>query len=493
MHMLVKSKPETIAETRPEAKSLGRDWTSVETLAVVAFAVVSLLFALIVPPFQFRDEDGHFMRAYGVSQGYWVGSLHPELPGPIVGFLRRFPEGIEGRQKLTFTQLRDAVGQNYAQEAPASYLAITGPGHEYFGWSTLGANLYSPVAYLPASLGIFLARAVHLPPAMMLYAARILNVLAVACALFAAFRLAPSYRALFAVIALMPMTAYQAGGISADAMTIALSLVGFALVLWSREHAATPRFVVATVAVFAAWALCKTSIWALPLVLLISGAAFRSRKNRWACISGIALAMGAALLVWQVLSHGNLEVFRTARLSYGIDLSANESFLRSHPVTFLGPVLREIRANWIDYLERFPGVFGWYAIALPRWLRFGYLALAAAVACTEYSRRKFDIRERIYLLGTFIIATFTIHALLLVSDGVLTQAAISFQEAVSGQRSFGAGVQARYFIPFCFAALLPLRQSIFTVSSRTWLIAVTGLAIILAPVTMHLILNRYYL
>src|ERR1039458_5014517 len=92
-------------------------------------------------------------------------------------------------------------------------------------------------------------------------------------------------------IALMPMTLHQAGGISGDLVTIAFSFVGLSLMLYAREHFVSRRFLIVVAVVFVMWALCKFSIWALPLLLLIPASAFKNRRAWLVYIGAVSLCM----------------------------------------------------------------------------------------------------------------------------------------------------------------------------------------------------------
>ena len=124
----------------------------------------------------------------------------------------------------------------------------------------------------------------------MLYAARLMNLFSFLAALTIALLLAPGFRALITGLALMPMTLQQAVAVSADSITIAFALVGFALLLRTREQAVDRRYLAIVLVTVPLWAMCKNSIWVLPLLLLIPASQFKGRGQRAAFVLAATLA-----------------------------------------------------------------------------------------------------------------------------------------------------------------------------------------------------------
>src|ERR1035438_4746325 len=209
---------------------------------VCTAAILALGFAFLVPPFQFNDEHGHFARAYQISRGEFVGREGETLPSALLALLHRYPEVHPDTfipRKILNDLMPGPLDWN-TSEPPTD-----GPGQRYFMWAVRASRLYCPLVYMPASGGILLARALNLSPLAMLYAARTMNVLCFVAALWLALSLAPGIRVLITAVALMPMTLHQAAAVSADQLTIALSLAGIAMVLHTREYAVGQRYLAA--------------------------------------------------------------------------------------------------------------------------------------------------------------------------------------------------------------------------------------------------------
>ena len=483
---------------RPEPKNRPADepsasvdrWNALATLSVAICAVLGLAFAFVMPPLQLNDEHGHFIRAYQISRGAWIGHSAPALPPPIVTFLQRYPEAVDRQRKIAPSEVvADLLGRVGTPSSSPSDLTDNSK-HKYLTWSILGSNLYCPLVYLPSSVGIGIARALHFSPLGMFYSARVFNVLVLALALWLAFRLVPASRALMAAIALMPMTLHQAGGVSADLVTIAVSMVGFAVVLRVRCQAVGRRFLTIVLVVFTLWALCKTSIWALPLILLIPSAAFKNAPRRVVFMAGVGVAMLAALSLWQIATYDNMQIFHAARLARGIDTSANLAVIAAHPLHFARMLVAFIGVHAKGYIGQFIGAFGWTKLTLSVWTSTFYFGLILFVALFEPPGRPISLAERGILVSVFIGAVLAIHAILFVSDGVVVSG-IPPSDLISFP--YSAGIQGRYFIPFCFAGFLALRQNRFTINSHLLLAVVLYTATVYDLLSLCAIFRNYYL
>ncbi|HTS65493.1 MAG TPA: DUF2142 domain-containing protein, partial [Candidatus Acidoferrales bacterium] len=441
------------------------------TLLIATIAVLSAAFAVVIPPFQVCDEHAHFVRAYLISRGVWIGSPSPNLPPDVAAVVMRYPEVLEQMYPVRAADIARDARSGTPAGGPA--LLAGGKGHYWLSHGIVASNVYCPVAYLPASAGIAIGRLLRLPPLALLYAGRLAGVLffTLACAL--AFRLAPEYSRLLAAVALLPMTLHQAAGVSADVMTIGLSFVAVACLLWLRQNLAGRRPLILIAVLFAFWAVCKISPWTFAAVLLIPPVSFRARKHWLAYMGAVALAMLLAVGIWQSLSRGNLEAYRLQRLAGGFDLAANSRYLLSHPFAFAGSAAAYSLRHGARYLVQFVGAFGWSRFWMPLWVQPLALLALLVVALAEPASRQFSARERTLLAGVFLIGVAFVHVALFLSDGF-------------------DGIQGRYFIPFSLFGLLAIRQNRFVLSTKSLAIIVAAIGAAHGIASLAWIWTRYY-
>ena len=207
-----------------------------------------------------------------------------------------------------------------------------------------------------------------------------------------------------------------------------------------------------------------------------------------AYIGAVAICMGVALLIWNGIDYANVEEFRAARLTHGIDVSANARLVAAHPVAFARQLLALIQSDYRSEVREFLGAFGWTKFSLPLWVRSLYLLLLVVAAVTERANKPFLGWERGVLFLLFLAGAVFVHAAIFVSDGTVCAGnpdRLCFDSS--------AGVQGRYFIPFCLAGPLTLRQNRANLPQVTLLAVVMGIGAIHALAALALIRSTFYL
>jgi uncharacterized membrane protein len=439
----------------PNALSGERRLDRLTFLTVATAGLLSLAFAFVMPPFQFNDEHSHFLRSYQLSRGQFVGRADPVAPAAVLGTVLSYPEGFPWKT-APWTSAQDLFAGG-GESSPAVLVGNSGK-LRFLDHGILSCQLYWSGSYLPAAAGIRVARLFNVSPVAMLYAARIMNVLCFMAALWAALCLAPGFRALITAVAFLPMTLQQAAAVSADQMTISLSLAGFALILYSREHPVSRRYLATLLVVVPLWVLCKTSLWALPLLLLIPASQFRSHRSRAVYLATVTLIAIAAVAAWRVIDSGAFAQFAAEELAHGVDVNANTRLLLTHPLA----VLNDLTFFRRFMINEFVGVFGWEFHTIR--LSFAEFFVLLAIASIELNPKPFKIAERMILFLVFAAGIIVIYAALFAISG-------TYRDGHYGM--WAAGVQGRYCIPFCLAGLLTMKQNVVTVPSA-----------ILAPVVL---------
>ena len=467
--------------------STQKSWNGMASLTVLAAGVLSLGFALLMPPFGFNDEHGHFARAYQISRGEFIGRRNPRLPSAVLSDLLRYPERLE-RKATAPTRIADLFTAHAADFSASEPVGDNPQARRgYLSWDFLSYQVYWPVTYLPSGVGLRIARSFQMSTIGMLYVGRLMNVLCFCAALAAALALAPSFRALITAVALMPMTLLQCAAVAADQVTITLAFVGFALVLRTRERPVSRIYLAILLLVFPVWVLCKNSYWALPLLLLIPSRQFGGKLRRATYIASVIVITLSVVVAWGELTSDALAGFRAAAESTkGIDIYANAREFAGHPFQVLrdvtaGPAHAKPLFHLRMMMNQFVGVFGWQMHDLP--IRFVYLFMLFGVAFLEFSPKEFAVTERILLLVVFAGGLLSTYFVLFVIAGMYQDGHYTF---------WAAGTQGRYVIPYCLAGLLALKQSWFRVSSRVLAPAVLSAATLYGLWSLGTVANYYY-
>jgi uncharacterized membrane protein len=317
------------------------------------------------------------------------------------------------------------------------------------------AAWYTPLPYVAQSL----VAALPLRPAIVFYGGRIANLLLAVLLIGLAIRIAPQYGSIFAAAALLPMSLYELGSLSADAATIALAWLFTALLL------APPRRIWVIAFVGFLLALCKPAYFLLALLALV----MRIRWRQKIAILG-ATAFGTLLAI-AAAQHGAYN----ARPGLPIDAGAQLRCIASDPIHFARVMLHDVVTNGRFYIEEMIGRFGANQLKLSPVVITIEILLLLGVALTCGAA----LRARMRMTALAIVAM-TIAGILLSQYLIWS--------VVCGDAL--EGVQGRYFLEILplFLAAIALPQTRLRTNPRV-VIAVTAVCNAMALMTL---VRRYW-
>jgi uncharacterized membrane protein len=193
---------------------------------IIAAVLFGLVFTFITPPFEAPDEPVHFFRSYQVS----TLNLSVDKVGSTYGGI--MPASLQDTVSETWDKSALAFHPNvkyhlgYTKEA--LLIKTTNRQHVY-DFSTTA--YYSPISYIPQALGVGIARAMNLPPIIMMYFGRVFNLAAWVLLFSLAIKFLPRRKWALVFLALIPMALFQAASLSADVMATGLAALLLSMVL----------------------------------------------------------------------------------------------------------------------------------------------------------------------------------------------------------------------------------------------------------------------
>ena len=409
-----------------------------------AFAAVLAIFltaiAFVTPPFQGADEDRHFLRAYQLSE---LSVLPEKENGQLGGTL---PVAVVDSVKTLFAQRSQPWDRGLIARELARRPADSPRVFESFP----NTALYSPVAYAPQIVGIWIGRLLGQPPVVLVWLARLCSVATAVASFILALRIAPGYRGLLVPLFFLPMFAFQTAIISPDCQLFCAATVLFALtmkVLEADDAAATGAAIspVAVAVCAAVLLLTKPAYFPLvmPVGLAMVLAVYRAAGLRATTMPSIVLAAAfVPALAWNLQVAG---LFVGSNPGALVDPRAQAAFVREHPVAFLGICLASCVQQSHYLWQQFVGVLGWLDTPLPPWVN--HLLGCGLVAPSLIAG--FNIRMTIFFRVIFLFAV--LAQVVAICGFVYGSWCPVGQEWISG-------LQGRYFLPlaaFTLAAASP--------------------------------------
>ena len=394
-----------------------------------------LAFVFGTPPFQVPDETIHFYRAYAVSEGNLSaepgeGGFGAVLPAS----LQEIGNGLRG--ELPF---RPGLKMSPDKIFQALRVPLEPERRRFTDYRN--SAVFTPVSYLPQAAGMAMARWLGAGPLVLLYAARLANLLAATALIAIALRRLPAYPWLLTMLALTPMALFLRASASGDALLTALAflLAGTAARLaWGEEETrgGWRDFVILTAC---STALCLSKPVYVPLallVLLIPAGRFPERRR------------GVFLLVHGVVTSA---AFTLAMATAGaVDVSLRPDTATDKDRQIADALADPLRVAWIiteDYLHlgsryvaQIVGQLGWLDVNLPKPLLWGYAFLLGLLALLDTRQEVAVSLWQRALLALMALATM---ALISASQyAIWTPYGANYLE----------GIQGRYFIPLAPAA-----------------------------------------
>lgn len=437
---------------------------------------IGLLFATLMPPLQVPDEMAHFVRAYSVSNGSCVAPSMEKVPVALNELNSKFPPLLETRQPYRLSDYRYFTNRIWASQG---VVAIRNPA----------ANLYHCVPYLASAAGVGAARLSSQSPILMLYWARIGNLLFFVGVVYVALRIAPACRPVLFCLALMPMTLHQAASASADGPTIASTFLLFAYVL---RLAARPAITSISVRQFALLCgillfatLCKFNVWMALLVLLIPSRKFGGVRRHLLAVAFCVVVVVSGWVVWRVQDRIHMQYLPTAKARQGVDVARNGNFLLHHAGEYVAVLERTLQLEKMEYANEFVGKLGWLSVTLPLWLVCAYLAVLTILALGSESGLQVSMRCRWVCLAVVLGSVVSICVLLWTME-MRAAAYAKLGDVVQ------PGVQGRYLIPLAPMFYLLFANRRFRIKNTVTFAVCVALVLVSSYTAIAAVHRSYY-
>lgn len=192
-----------------------------------------LLLIIVMPPFSGADEEAHFVRAYGITQGNIVIEKNENILMPTA--YRNTLGCLQDKQSVagdTYTYRYNQYGKDLATtHSCMSGLSMNSTLEEV---ATTAGN-YSPFTYVPQMIAIFIGRLFDLSVATTSYLVRISVLLSYIALVCLAIRIMPYRKWALVGVSLLPHALQQVTNPGGDYILIGATAMFIASILKSRE------------------------------------------------------------------------------------------------------------------------------------------------------------------------------------------------------------------------------------------------------------------
>lgn len=406
---------------------LNREKVSMVKAFLLLYGTLGAVYLGVIPFSMVPDESIHYFRAYEIADGNFISDITDEEGH--AAYLISYPWEWEETKDHLITQyeVKEQTGLVESEENDA--------GHSFNATA-----LYSPLSYLPQSLGIAAARLFTGKVWILFLAGRIFNFAAIGAVMALAVHLMPYGKKYLILIALIPMNLHECISLAPDGMVTALVFLLIAFVLYLRERGKEPltRGQLAALYVLAV-AISLYKIVYLPFCLLyflIPREQFGSKKRYFGHVAGVMAAVAVFLGGWMRISSRYLFPFNP-----GVDSGQQTHEILTHPFFYAGVVINTLVEKATYYFNTMLGTkLGWLNVEVDEILLYLFAFVVVAAIAADAARKKRT--DRPFAWVTVLILASTV--LLILTSLYVEWTAVRAQVV--------EGVQGRYFIPL----LLPL-------------------------------------
>jgi hypothetical protein len=382
---------------------------------LVVGGIVAVVLAFVRPPFDGIDEPAHFVRAYQISTGRLAPEESADPPGGgacmpravLLEFDAARADNLARRLEsngLAPTDVADARLEQGVDRLPRCGRDGRFSDFSSFGW-------YSPVAYVPAAVGIAVGRTFGAGADVMLQLARLGQIAAYVALGYTAISRAPRGRWALHVCGIVPMALMAASAVSPDALSAAFALLVVSSSLRVTTRSSIGRRTVWLEAVPFALLLAfgKPTYWLVALCYLLPLFAVpRPRGSVMLVAAPVAAALGST--IWQ---RGTERLFQCDIRFFGQESGHSQvRRLFTAPHEFLGDAARTLYDDGWKWTRQFVAFYRETLGPVPTAVVLLGLVLLACIAAQQGGGMLPQLRrrQRVYLLGVFVLGVVAVLA-----------------------------------------------------------------------------------
>ena len=392
------------------------------------FISLSLFFgvlsAILVPQLSVSDENMHYLRAYGISQGRVESGSRCTLPKDVA---KRAGSVYEGN-----------FSSDYSKPIDRSSLNID---------KCSSASGYPPIMHLPQAIGIGIANTIHGSLGITILFGRLFNLIFYSIALYFIIKWVRVGKWAFVATGLFPLMIHLSASLSGDCMAnIAIfTTVAALLNLFSQKRPMTRRQQFLIVFIFCFSILTKSvSILLLFPLIFLPKHLFSPNKNKkipfnvqkWSLIIFASVLAGLCLMLW-------LQIYTQPLLTTG----AAHNPLHSNPLKFIAILFNTYISPTIGYadvvLRGSVGDFSSFKYHLPLFILIPLFSLLF-LSLLHYNKKDQELLgEQTGKLAVYNLATIGMFVCAVSYAMYTAWALLPFR---FGEGAYYAdGVQGRYF------------------------------------------------
>lgn len=357
--------------------------------------LIGVLYAVFVPYGSGFDEERHLARIYYMSLGEFMPNFsQPRIQEEVfdLSYQRRYVQSpafdMYSAESLSrkFSRLEEDI--RYGYRTP---------------------SMYSPVIFFPqAMIGRALWWKFNFPILPTIMLERIAGVLLYVLSAYAAIRILPFGKWVFAALALAPAALYQAATLNADGFTTAASFlfIAFTLSVYVNEADGVKKRSVWILFLLMLWlGVAKPgAIILLPLLLVLVKHPFHARKWVFLLLAGVVAAVVLNIGWWLFVTDGAAFSGNGAQ-----SVSSERGLFSPETFKFIGIIFKSLALTFSSQIQGWIANYGFGAGKVPPLVYLFWLLFVLLAWGLERAKVDLPVWIRVFLVGVFFISSLGIY------------------------------------------------------------------------------------
>lgn len=424
--------------------TLNKNKFKICNMFLVFGSILGLLFILIMPINQIPDEHAHFETVYRYSNKML--------------FIKETEDNntIYMRQCDTFF---NALGSNSNKDLyDLEYNTLINKYDTDLVESGCRNVNNFPLLYIPAAIGVSIARIFNFNPIILYMMGRLINLSIFIGLGFISLKKIPIGKSALAVVFMFPMVIHQASSYSADSI---LNSVAFAFIAYCMNILYSNKInkIDLVVGIILASVLSPSKVTYFPMLFMIFLIVIKKYKNRKEhniilLIFIAAIATTFLIQNWSIITGGvinNSQKINGMTLLYDGTYGYSTNFIFNNPISFIKILLNTFKELGHFYILSMIGKsLGWLNISINIIIIYSYILLFILACFNNKDSENEEVCLNIYQKG--------LVSILIVSVIILIEIAL-FSTWTHYGSSVIEGVQGRYFIPILPLIILLIRNN----------------------------------
>lgn len=414
----------------------------IEKIFAFTAILTGMLYMLIMPPYSAPDEQSHINTSY-----YFSSRL-------------LFHEGVNDEGEVLMREGDQLLNSSHIYSSEYVYGIVWDHFFEMDKGGEMTAVpgsyvLNAPsVLFLPQTLGITLARILHLGCIPMLYLGRLFALLFYVLCVYLAIKKIPFGKAVLFFVSLLPITAELAASFSYDSVIngVAFLFIGYCLYLAYDKEKVGIREWLLLAALMAVLAPSKIVYVLLTLLCILIPRKKAQTKKKYYLGMGI-MAAGALLplAVSRIAVMTNYISRGTNTVSYAGKAGFTVAGLLQMPMALIRLVYDSFKVNGEFYLQtQLGGLLSWLYLNIPWNILICFLIILVLSCIMEEKEKVYvDAKARTVFGSTAVLVILALAAVFLLTWTTVDAKAIQ-------------GIQGRYFTPVLPLILFAFRSKNLT-------------------------------